>query len=83
MQQIAEYSLWALLGALAYTGIHMTIVEIRASRKLEREALKKTYTHDYSGLDRLDGLVRDGVAQMREDQERQRRSEHIRWMEGS
>jgi hypothetical protein len=58
MEQIASWGLYFLLGALAYTAAHMTIVEYRESKRLEKETQSRHPTAlDYGRLDHLDGLA--------------------------
>ena len=58
MQQIAEYSLWFLLGAIGFTAGWMFIDEYRLSRRLAKEAQSRhPATYDYGRLDHLDGLA--------------------------
>jgi hypothetical protein len=79
MQQIAEYGLWALLGALAYAGAHVSIVEYRESKRLARESMRRHPVNDYGRLDHLDGLVRDGVVHMERDEALRARVEGEQW----
>ena len=79
MQQAAEWGLWFLLGGLAYTAIHTTIVEYKESKKLALESMKRHPSHDYSNLDRLDGLIREGIATMERDEALRARVEREQW----
>lgn len=63
MQQIAQFALVFLLGSIAYAAIHMMIVERREEKRSKERHPSNNYsqlgyyeTHEYSNLDRKDGL---------------------------